>query len=79
MLLLNLCYHHPVHTAYPVPVYIMPSLAGQQLKEEAAVQVKYCEYMLSLSERLPHKSYDSNGEGSVPGLPVLFKEAATLY
>eukprot|EP00957_Ditylum_brightwellii_P058632 4447160-Ditylum_brightwellii.AAC.1 len=55
------------------------TVEGRQLKEEAAAQVKYCEYMLSLSERLSHKSYDSIGESSAPGLPVLFKEAVTLY
>eukprot|EP00957_Ditylum_brightwellii_P105917 8078250-Ditylum_brightwellii.AAC.1 len=35
--------------------------------------------MLSLSERLSPKIYDSIGESSASGLPVLFKEAATLY
>ena len=51
---------------------------GIHLKTEAKYQIEYTSYMANLGKCLKEKSYPTAGEKSVPGIRILFNEAAIL-
>ena len=56
--------------------YLAPK--GRKLREEAIAQVAYAKHMSKFSQQLKDTKYQTIGDNSVPGMKVLFEQAADL-
>ena len=56
--------------------YLAPK--GRQLREEATAQVAYAKRMSKFSEHPKDTKYQTIGDNSVPGMKVIFEQAADL-